>query len=316
MNKNVLVTGATGYIGSVLTEELLKKNHTVIAIDNEYIPIPKNLINEWQKKYSNQFTFLFDVDIRNIEKLERVFKENQIDTVMHLAGVRAFSSNKENKDTMDINFQGTKNIANLSKKYNVSQIIFASTCSNYGVSEKNEIFTENSPTFPLTLYAKSKINAENFLKTIEGPQKIILRCATAFGKSKNMRYDLMINEFAQKSYKKEFIEIWNPNVWRPFCHVSDIAKAYILMLENDIKEDYIIFNVGDSKENYTKQQILNMVLSKTKNSNVVIIKTENDIDKRDYRVDFSKIKKYTNFEASVSVFEGIDELIEFEKRGG
>jgi len=312
MNKTILVTGATGYIGSVLVEKLLKKKYTVIGVDSGYIPIPKGMIRKWKKKYN--FSFYFDVDVRNKQKLESIFEENSIDIVVHLAGLRAFSSRQKEKEILDVNLQGTKNVSELAKKYNVNKLIFASTCSNYGVSEEDEIFTEESPLFPLTPYAESKVLSEEFLKTIDGPTKIILRCATAFGKSKNMRYDLMINEFVQKSRRKDFIEIWNSNVWRPFCHVNDISNAYILMIEKKIKEDYIVFNVGDSKENYTKQQILNIVLKLTKNTNIKIVETKEDIDKRDYKVDFSKIKKYVNFNTKISVYKGIKKLIRFEKR--
>ena len=175
LSKSILVTGGTGYVGSVLVNRLVKEKFNVKVIDslvfgNDGISqlIDKNLIE------------FFNIDIRDSKNMVKVLEN--VDCVIHLAAIVGEPLCKKIPDAAkQINEIATKNIANLSKKHGVKKFIFASTCSNYGSSL--EIVDERSPVQPLSLYSECKVNSEKFILDMnnENFSTCILRFATAHG---------------------------------------------------------------------------------------------------------------------------------------
>lgn len=276
---NILITGNNGYIGPVLYKKLKKQKYFIYGLDTNYFN---------NKNFSD---IQFDCDLRNVKKQH--FKD--IDAIVHLASLSNDPiGNKFNKQTNQINISGTKKIINLAKKTNCKLFIFASSCSVYGKS-LSESKSENDPTKPLTPYAKSKIEIENYLKKNSNKnfKSICLRFATACGSSPNLRLDLVLNDFVFSSIiKKKIILKSSGNAWRPLIDVQDMSKAISFFLKNYKKtiSNFEIFNVGLNKSNI---KIIDLAKIVKKNFKNVKLKFENTKDdKRSYKVNFSKYELF------------------------
>ena len=199
-------------------------------------------------------------------------------------------------------------------KKKVKHLIFVSTCSNYGITNSNKMVNENSKLNPLSIYAKSKIKIENYLKKKMKAHNIkttILRFATAFGISERMRFDLTVNQFVREIYLKNKLEVYDTGTWRPYCHVKDFAGAIHKVISIDNNKKFDIFNVGSNKNNFTKEKLINKIGKYIKISNVQFV--EKNTDYRNYKVNFSKMRKKLNFIPKYSVDYGIKEIIKAMK---
>jgi nucleoside-diphosphate-sugar epimerase len=301
----VLVTGAAGYIGSVLTRLLLNKNYEVVGFDNLLFG-GDSLISLLPNK---NFTFIKG-DIRNQEDIEPILGD--IDAIIHLAAIvgdPACSAQPEL--SKQINFIATKTLFDLaSNSPNINRFIFASTCSNYGKMDNLEFVNEDSPLKPVSLYAELKVKFEEYLlksNPINGMASTSLRFSTVYGSSPRMRFDLTVNDFMREVASGNELLIFGKQFWRPYCHVNDLARSCVMTLESD---DHIIknqvFGVGETKENYQKLMIAEEIKKIVPNANIKYV--DKDEDPRDYRVDFSKIKKSLDFNITKKVPDGLKEI--------
>ena len=203
------------------------------------------------------------------------------------------------------------------KKNKSGKLIFVSTCSNYGLSETDELLDENSKLQPLSLYAEHKVDIEKYILSLKNKISIsptILRFSTAFGLSPRMRFDLTINQFTKSIFYGEQLEVFDSNTWRPYCHVNDFSLAIEKIIEADTKlTNFEVFNVGRENNNYTKKQITELILKFIPNNQNVSF-TNKKFDPRNYRVNFSKIENNLNFKIKYSVEEGIEEIIDYLKQ--
>ena len=300
--ESVLITGGAGYVGSVLTNELVKKKIRVKVIDSLVFGDSgiSTLID------SKEIEF-FNIDIRQTDKISSILKN--VDCVIHLAAIVGDPLCKKiPQSARQINEFATKNLVTLSKKQNVKRFVFASTCSNYGSSL--ETVDESSQIQPLSLYSECKVNSEKFIleqndKTFE---TCILRFATAHGLSPRMRFDLLVQEFLRDAIIDKKISIFGADFWRPFVHVDDMANACILVL--NAKSELVsgeIYNVGSTKENFTKKQLAEMIKEFIHDTEIEITESTNDL--RNYKVSFEKIKKTLNFETKKTVKDSIIEIL-------
>lgn len=298
---NVLVTGGAGYLGSVLVGKLLQENHSVRVLDvlmfggESLLPYI----------YNNNFNFIKG-DLRNRDTISKSLLN--IDCVFHLAalvGEPACSINAVL--TEQINHESAILIAKTAQKMGIQRFIFTSTCSNYGISNLNELATEESPLNPLSLYATTKIATEkDLLKLSDSNFTVcILRMATIFGLSPRMRFNLLINEMVREAYVKKRILLYKEEAWRPYAHTEDAADALINILNSDSKKiNHEIFNVGT--ENYQKKGLVDLV--KKYVPDLIIDRQGGLPDNRDYKVSFEKIKKVIGFIPKRKVADGIEEL--------
>jgi nucleoside-diphosphate-sugar epimerase len=306
MNKNILVIGSQGYIGSVLTDYLLKKKNRITGVDN-FIYNQKK-INFFNKNYK-----LINCDLRNEEKIYKLI--SKVSYVIILAGLVGDPITKKYpKLAHDINYIGIKNVIKICNKSKIKKLVFISTCSNYGITKGNKLLKENYPLRPISLYAKQKVKIEKLLLKNKFKFSIsILRFATAFGLSPRMRFDLTINEFVKDAFFKKKLEIYEPNTYRPYCHVKDFCSIVNLILnKKSTNLEKEIFNCGSNNNNYSKIQIARILKKIFKNLKIVINK--NVKDKRNYQVDFSKIKKILRFKSKYDVNFGVLEIINFLKK--
>ncbi len=311
MNGKILIIGGAGYIGTVLSNYLMKKNYKVICLDNF---LYENFFSLNNIKQNKNFE-LINGDLRNTEKLNKIIEE--VDSVVILGGLVGDPITKKYpKLSTEINDNGTVDLINICEKKKLEKTIFVSTCSNYGLSESDKLLNESDELKPISLYAKQKVKIEKHILSFKDSfnfHPTILRFATAFGLSPRMRYDLTINQFTKSIFFNENLEVFDAQTWRPYCHVEDFALAIEKIIESEKKiTSYEVFNVGNDKNNFTKKKIVEKILDYSPGSKVTF--TDKKSDPRNYRVDFSKIKECLNFETKYSVNTGIEEIIDYLKK--
>ena len=201
---------------------------------------------------------------------------------------------------------GSRDLFALCELHGVERFVFASTCSNYGKMASQSVLDEEAPLRPVSLYAQLKVGVEEYLLEREtNVEFTILRFATVYGLSLRPRFDLTVNEFARDALLKGELEIYGPQFWRPYCHVSDIARAVALVLDADLHDvSGKTFNVGTNDENYQKGMIADEVARQIP---VKLTTVDRDEDPRDYRVNFDRIGSL-GFEARMRLPDGIGEI--------
>lgn len=296
--KKVLVTGGAGYLGSHVVEQLLENDYKVIILDN--LTFGDNALKKLRKKF--RFEFL-NGDIRDMRLILKSMEG--VDTIIHLAGIVGEPASKiDPKNSVEINYISTKLIVEMAKYFKIKNFIFASTCSVYS-SSKNKKLTENSRLNSSSIYAITKIKSEKIILNAKGKNfnPIIFRMGTLFGYSNRMRFDLVINLFTGQAAIEGRISIEGGNQWRPFVHVKDAAGGYIIGVEKQRNSG--IFNLGSDDQNYQINQVGEIVKKKFPQ---VKVETTDVIDRRNYRVNFSKIKNQFKFQPNLEVSDGILEI--------
>lgn len=309
----VLVTGAAGYIGSLVTSMLLRQGHRIIALDSLMYGA-----NALLGMYSEESFHFMKGDIRDVDVVQRAI--DGVDAVVHLAAIvgdPACASNPEL--TREVNLEASLQLLDFAQRYDVSRFIFASTCSNYGkMPDPSDCVTENSALRPISLYADTKVAVERKLLDLsseECPGITVLRFATAFGLSPRMRFDLTVNDFALQVLTNRKLEVYGQQFCRPYIHVVDIARAVCLVIDQPIERvGARVFNIGDTSQNYTKGQIVDLVCAEV-GMDVKIRYVERSEDPRDYRVDFSRVRDELGFLATRHVEDGIREVADIIRQG-
>jgi nucleoside-diphosphate-sugar epimerase len=303
--RKILVTGAAGYIGSVLTQKLLSKKYQVVGIDNLSFG-GESLVSI----YGNPLFNFVKGDIRDKEFIIKVLPE--VTDIVHLAAIVGDPACSKQPDlAREINWEASKMLADIANEYNnINRFVFASTCSNYGKMEGDSYLNEESPLRPVSLYAELKVKFEQYLLSLNKRKDFIptaLRFSTVYGISPRIRFDLTVNEFIREVVLGGKLEIFGEQFWRPYAHVEDLANACVLVLESESNlVDREVFGVGDTRENYQKKMIAEEILKIIPNAKInYVTRTE---DPRDYRVDFTKIKDKLGFKITKTVSDGLKEI--------
>jgi len=302
----VLLIGGGGYVGTVLTKHFLELQQKVVCIDRFIYNHEQSVLNfEKNKNYQSVFGDFSDYNL-----LDSIIEG--VSNVVILGGLVGDPITKKYPKTSEIiNDIAIKKCIDYFDNKNISKLIFISTCSNYGLIPDNVLADENYELRPLSLYAKAKVNNEKYLLSKKGKVNysgIILRFATAFGLSDRMRFDLTISQFTKELYVNKELIVFDENTWRPYCHVNDFALLIELVFKaNKELVDFEIFNAGGTDNNYTKKMIVEAILEKIPNCQIHY--NQNDSDPRNYRVDFTKVKKQLNFIPKYNLNYGIKELL-------
>ena len=300
--KKILITGGAGYIGSMLCTKLINFGYQVTVVD--LLKYNKSSLNHLY--FYKNFKLIVG-DIRNKKLMKKLIKKN--DFIIPLAGlVGAPLCDKYKKDAISTNLKSIKTLRKIVTSKN--KIIFLTSNSGYGIGEKNKFCTEESPLKPISLYGKTKCEAESeILKT---KNYVCFRLATVFGQSYRMRSDLLVNNFVFNAVKSKKLTIFEPHFRRNFIHVKDVVNAVIFTIKNFSKLRSNVYNLGLSTANITKIMLAKKIKKQYKKLKITIIKNKSDPDKRDYFVSNQKIEK-KGFKAKISLDNGIKELIQIFK---
>ena len=295
--KKILVTGGGGYVGNVLCRLLLYEGYEVRCMDNFHKGQCDALI---ALASSPNFEFMHG-DITNVSDVKKATRDVQ--GVVHLAAIVGFPACvKQPSLATAVNVDGTFNI--LEHRNRDVPLVFASTGSVYGKVEG--ICTEESPLNSVSLYGDTKKAAE--IQVREEPNTVCYRFATGFGVSPCMRVSLLVNDLTFQAVTNKCLNIFQADFKRTFVHVRDMAESFLFALRNyDQMQDQKVYNVGSNELNWTKRQLAEYISSKTK-AFVSYADVGEDLDQRDYSVDYSKIET-AGFTCETSMEEGIQELI-------
>ena len=246
---------------------------------------------------------LIKKDIRDQSFNKKFFKKFQF--IIPLAAlVGAPICDKNKKLAVAINYNA---ILSMIKKIGKSQkIIFMNSNSGYGIGEKNKFCDEKSLLKPISLYGKTKAQAE--IEVLKHKNSICYRLATVFGYSYRMRTDLLVNNFVYKTIKNNILKIFEPHFRRNFIHVSDVVEGIVFAIKNFSKMKGNVYNLGISSANITKLQLAKKIKKYCKNLRIKIIYGVKDPDQRDYFVSNRKIESL-GFVARVSLDRGIKEML-------
>lgn len=296
----VLVVGGAGYIGSLLVERLLEKGYRVRVLDSLLYG------DEPLRPVRNDPNFELMVgDCRNIQDVVRAV--SGVESVVHLAAIVGDPAcNQDHDAALETNYAATRMLIEIAKGHGVSRILFASSCSVYGATDIE--MDENAAVQPISLYGQTKVESECALLEAQSDtfHPTILRYATVFGLGYRPRFDLVVNLLAAKARQEGVITVYNGQQWRPFLHVRDLVEATVQVLESPIRlVSGEVFNVGDARLNYTLFDVANVIRAVFPD---VRVEFEDNLDRRNYRVNFNKLVRLTGFRARYSLREGIEEF--------
>ena len=276
--EKVLITGGAGYLGSTLTEHLLNEGYSVTVLDN----LMYDQVTLLHLFGNPKFQFELG-DVRDKKLLQELVGLN--DVIIPLAAIVGMPACKANPElTVAVNYQQVADIVEVLR--DDQKLILPNTNSQYGSSDS--IITEESPFNPLSLYAKTKCDAENTM--LANGNGVSLRLATVFGVSPRMRTDLLVNDFVYKSVVDGYLVLFEAHFKRNYIHVQDIARTFQFIIENYDKCKGHAFNVGLSTANLSKLELAEKIKSHIPS---LVIKQDDfkeDFDKRNYIVSNEKLE--------------------------
>ena len=295
----ILITGGAGYLGSVITQKLLENGYEVVVLDKLIF----NQLSLLPHASNSNFKFVYG-DVRDTDLLKKLVED--CDTIIPLAAIVGFPAcDADPKLAYEVNFEQIRNIVDWISGTD-KKILYPNTNSGYGVGEDGVYCDETSPLNPISVYGKTKVDAEKYI--LENTDGICFRLATVFGVSSRMRVDLLVNDFTYKAITDKYIVVFERNFKRNFIHIKDVASAFIFMIENYDTYKGEVFNVGLSDANLSKKELLEKIQTYVKDFAVVYDDYYEDPDKRDYIVSNEKIES-TGWKPVWNLDNGIGELI-------
>ena len=315
--KHILITGGAGYIGSLLTSELLRLGYRVTALDSLLFG------GEAIVPFLHHPNFHFvKTDVTEPRAVKDSLKDGwgKPDAVIHLAAIVGFPACQAvgKQVAWKYNVDSTKMVYEQATDLGVERFVFASTYSNYGLSQDGKPVTEESPLNPQSLYAETKIAAEEFLLSQKDSPTapLLFRFATLYGLSPRTRFDLIVNQFVLEAFTKRVLIIYQRGYSRSFVHIRDVARGVIMGLEAEqSKIRGQIFNLGTDNGNYSKDDIVALVRKRMPEVEVEYKDLTFGGDMRDITVSFAKIKSVLGFDTTLDVDDGIRELLFALKTG-
>lgn len=297
--QRVLVTGGLGYLGSVACEHLLAAGYAVTALDNL-------MYGNGQGLYHLCANPAFDFvkgDVRDEGVMRSALKS--ADAVIHLAGVvGAGACDRDPLLAKSVNFESVKLLNKLRSSNQL--VVFPNTNSGYGATSGATFCTEETPLEPLSLYGRTKCDAERVL--LDSPNAVTLRLATVFGMSPRMRLDLLVNHFVYAAVKDAYLVLFEKDFKRNFVHVRDVADCFLHALADGAAMSGRPYNLGLDSANLSKEDLAFAVKKHVPKFYIHFAPIGEDPDKRNYVVSSARLRA-AGFEARRSLDDGIRELL-------
>jgi nucleoside-diphosphate-sugar epimerase len=303
--RHVLITGGAGYVGSLLTGVLLGEGCRVTVVDKLLFG-GESLLGYWHLPAFRLVT----ADVAS-EDLSPYLEG--VDAVVHLAAIVGFPACQAvgRAVAWRYNVEATRRVFEAADSQGVGRFVFASTYSNYGLSPGGEPVHEGSPLNPQSLYAETKIAAEELLLAARGARTapLVFRFATLFGISPRTRFDLIVNQFVLEAVTRRRLVIYQRGYSRSFVHVRDVARGIgmgLLAPEERVRGE--VYNLGADEGNYTKDQIVGLVQKHLPETTVSYQDLSFGGDMRDIVVSFAKVRQGLGYRSERSVEQGVLEV--------
>jgi len=297
--EKILVTGGAGYIGSTLVPKLLQEGYEVTVVDNFYFNHYYSLLACCKHKN-------FDVvegDARDEGLMKSLISKQDI--IIPLAAlVGAPACEKDKTGAITTNYGQIKYINEIRSKNQL--ILYPNSNSGYGIGQPGMFCTEESPLNPISLYGKTKVDAEKLL--LQSENVITFRLATVFGISPRMRLDLLVNDFTFRAINDRFIVLFEAHFKRNYIHVADVSKAFLHAIKNFDSMKNNAYNVGLSTANLSKFELCQKIKDYLPDFTIETNEFSKDPDQRNYIVSNEKIEK-TGYKPDMDLDSGIKELI-------
>ena len=297
--RRVLVTGAAGYLGSVLCETLLDAGHSVTVVDNLLYGRQHNLFHLCA---SSHFDFVRG-DARDEVVLRRLLKD--ADVIIPLAAiVGAPACDRDPGAAREVNLDAVRLINRLRSPDQL--VTFPTTNSGYGTKSGDVQCTEETPLEPISLYGQTKVDAEAEL--LGSPNSITLRLATVFGLSSRMRLDLLVNHFVYAAKTERYIVIFEKDFKRNYIHIRDVADCFVHAIKNADAMVGRAYNAGLDEANLSKEELAKKIQEHVPEFYLHFAPIGTDPDRRNYVVSNQRLRE-AGFEATRSLDDGIRELL-------
>jgi len=292
----ILITGGAGYIGSELIQYFID-DHEVTVIDSLMYDSTSLL------RYTTNPNFIFvKGDVRDTKLLGYLMED--CDVIIPLAALVGFPlCDRDPRAAIEINYEVNQWIAD--NKRPEQRVVYPCTNSGYGTSDDGTVRTEESPLNPVSLYGRTKVDAEEAYRNTENC--VTFRLATVYGPSSRMRTDLLVNNFVLRTLRDRVLVLYECEFMRNYVHIQDVCKAFKFVIENWDQCVNDTYNVGNDALNMNKLQLAQVI---QKHLPLEIIKAEftSDPDTRDYIVSSEKIYK-KGFVCDCDLDKGIKQLI-------
>jgi nucleoside-diphosphate-sugar epimerase len=300
MEARVLITGGLGYLGGILCEHLLQAGFHVTALDN--LMYGQGQQGLFHLCANPNFEFIKG-DVRDEPIMKAALRS--ADVIVHLAAiVGASACDHDPLLATSVNFDSVRLLQDLRSRSQL--VIYPNTNSGYGITSGQSFCTEESPLQPISLYGRTKVDAERLL--LDSPNTIALRLATVFGMSPRMRLDLLVNHFVYVAAKESYLVIFEKDFKRNFVHVRDVADCMIHCIGHADRMVGRTYNVGLDDANLSKEELARKIQQHVPKFYLHFAPIGQDPDKRNYMVSSNRLRE-AGFTARRSLDLGIRELL-------
>lgn len=315
--RHVLITGGAGYIGSYLTGELLRLGMHVTVVD-ELLFGGESLL-----AYLAHPSFHFvKTDVWEPRAIKRALRSDWPVpyAIIHLAAIAGFPACQAvgRQVAWRYNVESTQHVFEQAVEIGVNRFVYISSYSIYGLSPDGKSITEDAPLNPQSLYAETKIASERFLlgHSADHCAPLIFRPSHLYGLSPRPRFDMIVNQFVFDAFFRRELLIYQRGYSRSFVHIADAVRGIILGLNaSEAKVRGQVYNIGSKLGNLTKEEVVTLILKRLPETQVNYKDLTFGGDMRDISVSFDKIRKNLDFDAELTVDDGVREVLDALRLG-